>query len=99
MPSLPEKMFNQQVMSNIDQIMSKIYTYLQGKFVGSTPARGCNFVSIIADVFDSQLNVNTLGENKGGLALTYHPRSTVPAETKVGSNRVYLDHYQTLRSK
>ena len=69
-----------------------------------TPARKCNFVSIITDVFDSQRNVNTsvgelLDENKGGLPLRYHPRSTVPAETKVGSKRVYRDHYQTLRSK
>ena len=70
MPSLPEKMFNrQQVVSNIDQIMSKIYIYLQGKLVGSTPARRCNFVSIITDVFDSERIVNTLDENKGGLAL------------------------------
>ena len=83
---------------------------MQGKFVGTrlrylpTPALRCNFVSIITDVFDSQRNVNTsvrelLDENKGGLALTYHPRSTVPAETKVGSKRVYRDHYQTLQSK
>ena len=64
-----------------------------------TPAQRCNFVSIITDVFDSQRKVNTLDENKGGLALRYQPRSTVPVETKVGSKRVYRDHYQTLRSK
>ena len=34
-----------------------------------TPAQRCNFVSIITDVFDSQRIVNTLDENKGGLAL------------------------------
>ena len=68
---------------------------MQGKCVG-------NFVSIITDVFDSQRNVNTsvgelLDENKGDLPLRYQPRSTVPAETKVGSKRVYRYHYQMLR--
>ena len=38
-----------------------------------TPARKCNFVSIIIDVFDSLRDVNTsvgelLDENKGGLS-------------------------------
>ena len=64
MPSLPGKCFNRRP----DNVKKK-NAYLQGKFVGSTPARRCNFVSIITDVFNSQLNVNTLDENKGGLAL------------------------------
>ena len=65
MPSLPGKCFNRRP----DNVKKNIYAYLQGKFVGSTPARRCNFVSIITDVFDSQRIVNTLDENKGGLAL------------------------------